>query len=172
MRSGYNHLRETLAANTRDDKEQIASAFVSARQLQRTTILLMVGIGLASLGVLVALSRMIVGTLARSLSRAVEAAERLSRGDMTARIEVDSNDEIGQLQRATLTMTQSLSQVIADVRAAATTVAASAFQISASSQALSQGTSEQAASVEETTSSLEEMSASIGQNAENSRQTE
>jgi methyl-accepting chemotaxis protein len=102
----------------------------------------------------------------------VGVAKRVAEGDLTQRIEASNDDEIGELQRAMRAMSENLARVIGEVRAAAGGIASAAGQVSATSSVLSQGTGEQAASVEETTSSLEEMSASIGQNAENSRQTE
>ncbi|MGZ5442480.1 MAG: methyl-accepting chemotaxis protein [Thermoanaerobaculia bacterium] len=97
---------------------------------------------------------------------------RIAGGDMTASLDVNTGDELGELSNLANTMRQKLSGVISDVIAAAATMTSSAVEISQSAQALSQGTSQQAASVEETTSSLEQMSASIGQNAQNSRETE
>jgi methyl-accepting chemotaxis protein len=97
---------------------------------------------------------------------------RIASGDMTASLDVNTGDELGELSTLANTMRQKLSSVISDVIAAATTMTSSAVEISQSAQALSQGTSQQAASVEETTSSLEQMSASISQNAQNSRETE
>jgi methyl-accepting chemotaxis protein len=97
-------------------------------------------------------------------------AEQIAAGNLT--VEVRPRSEHDALANALTSMVAKLSQVIENVRGAATSLAPAAAQVSSSSQALSQGTSEQAASVEETTSSLEQMNASITQNAENSRQME
>ncbi|HET8541157.1 MAG TPA: methyl-accepting chemotaxis protein [Anaeromyxobacter sp.] len=120
----------------------------------------------------IAVSFAITRSITAPLGAAVQAAERVAKGDLREAIAVTSKDEVGQLQVAMREMGDKLAQVIGEVRSGADALAGAAAQVSATSQTLSQGTGEQAASVEETTSSLEEMSASITQNAENSRQTE
>ena len=108
----------------------------------------------------------------RRLARAVEAADRVARGDLRDAVEAHGSDEIADLQAAVGGMTRKLAGIIAEVRGGAEALSSASAEVSATAQTLSQGTGEQAASVEETTSSLEEMTASITQNAENSRQTE
>jgi methyl-accepting chemotaxis protein len=110
--------------------------------------------------------------ITRRLGGAVDAAERIARGDLRHVPAPSGDDEIALLQRAMAAMVEKLGEVIGEVRSGAEALTGASQQVSATSQALSQGTGEQAASVEETTSSLEEMSASITQNAESSRQTE
>jgi methyl-accepting chemotaxis protein len=129
-------------------------------------------ISLAALLALAVVSYLIARSITGPLAQAVDVANQIAEGDVTARITVDARDETGQLLAAMKKMSEKLSQTIGEVREGANALSSAATQVSASSQSLSQGTSEQAASVEETTSSLEEMNASITQNAENSRQTE
>jgi methyl-accepting chemotaxis protein len=121
-----------------------------------------------SLGVGFFFTRSITGPIAQ----VVHAAERIARGDLRTPPQVTGGAETGKLQGSMREMSDRLTHVIAEVRAASSALASASQQMSSTSAALAQGTSEQAASIEETTSSLEEMSASITQNAENSRQTE
>ena len=93
-------------------------------------------------------------------------------GDLTKRITIDSQDEVGQMASSFNQFVQKLEEIITEVRTSCDGIAGAASQVAASASSLSQGTSEQAASIEETTSSLEQMNASIAQNAENSRQME
>ena len=93
-------------------------------------------------------------------------------GDLTKRVAVSSEDEIGTMIGSFNNFLNKLEKVIAEVSSGSANISSASQQVAASSSSLSQGTSEQAASVEETTSSLEEMSASITQNAENSRRME
>jgi methyl-accepting chemotaxis protein len=106
------------------------------------------------------------------LVQVIRAAENIANGDLRDEIAVTSEDETGKLQTSMKKMSESLSQMITEVRMGATALSSASSQVASSAQSISQGTSEQAASVEETTASLEEMGASIGQNAENSRQME
>ncbi|MGB8930721.1 MAG: methyl-accepting chemotaxis protein, partial [Anaeromyxobacteraceae bacterium] len=124
----------------------------------------------------VLLAALIAGLVTRSITvpvmKVVTLTDKIAGGDLRENIVVERGDEIGQLQASIRAMTEKLQQVIGEVRTGADALSMAAGQVSSTSQVLSQGTGEQAASVEETTSSLEEMGASIGQNAENSRQTE
>ena len=93
-------------------------------------------------------------------------------GDLTKRIEIISQDEVGEMANSFNQFVKKLEEIISEVRTSSDGIASAASQVAASASSLSQGTSEQAASIEETTSSLEQMSASIAQNADNSRQME
>jgi len=108
----------------------------------------------------------------RPLLAVVTRAEQAAKGDLTVRVEVATQDELGQMGSALNRMLTSFRDLMTQVQQTTQQAASASAQVSASAQTLSQGTSEQAASVEETSASLEQMSASITQNAENSRQME
>lgn len=109
---------------------------------------------------------------ARPVLRMKEFAASVAEGDLTATIDVERNDEIGQLTQALKKMVEGLRGLVLQVQSASEGMVTASSQVSSSAQGLSQGTSEQAATVEETTSSLQQMNASITQNAENSRHME
>jgi methyl-accepting chemotaxis protein len=111
-------------------------------------------------------------SITRPLNVAVGVANQLAEGDMTARIEVNSTDETGQLLSAMQNMVEKLSQIIGEVRGAADNLTSASEEVSSTAQSMSQASSEQAASVEETSASIEQMSASINQNAENAKITD
>jgi methyl-accepting chemotaxis protein len=69
-------------------------------------------------------------------------------------------------------MLGSLRGIVAEVDAAAASLAAGSEELSGSATSVSDGTSEQSASAQETTSSMEQMSASIQQNVDNARETD
>jgi methyl-accepting chemotaxis protein len=139
----------------------------------------MIGVLLLSIIIGVAVARWVIGTIEKGLSKAIDVSRRLSEGDMTVAIDIDNQDEIGDLLEAMRSMVQRLKGIIADVNEAANNVAvgsesmsASAQQLSSTSQSVSQGAEEQAASAEESSSSMEQMAANIRQNADNALQTE
>ncbi|HEU4388577.1 MAG TPA: methyl-accepting chemotaxis protein, partial [Blastocatellia bacterium] len=168
----YNQINETLQSKTERDKAEIAAAFASTRANQRTATITISVIILLCVSLLVVASLLLTHALTQPLGEAVRVANELARGDLTSRIHVASNDEIGQLMFAMNEMSEKLRQVIGDVRSGAVALTSAGAQVSATSQSLSQGTSQQAASVEETTASLEQVGASVSQNAENSSRTE
>jgi len=110
--------------------------------------------------------------VARPLAKITEVTKRLSEGDLSVRIEVATQDEIGQLSVSMKNMVEKLSQIITDVRSAADNLSSASEEVSATAQSLSQSSSEQAASVEETSASIEQMSASINQNTDNAKVTD
>ncbi len=106
----------------------------------------------------------------RNLGLLSEMFERMRGGDLTARVEITSRDEIAGLAEAANGMAGQTQEVLTKVAAAATSVAAAAQQLAAGSEQLSSGAQEQASSLEETAASLEEMTSTVKQNADNARQ--
>ena len=106
----------------------------------------------------------------RPLARAVRIAQTIASGDLTDRIESQSNDEVGQLMQAMSDMNQSLYRSISQVRTSADAIATASAQIAAGNQDLSVRTEQQASSLEETASSMEEITSTVRQNGDNARQ--
>jgi len=96
----------------------------------------------------------------------------LSNGDLTKKIKIRKNDEIGVLVESLNNMTDNLKTIVNNVRRTSENVAFGSNELSASSQNLAQGATEQASAAEEISSAMEEMSASIKKNTENSQETE
>jgi methyl-accepting chemotaxis protein len=135
-----------------------------------TSIVIILGI------IVIALLVFIVVLFARQLSRqlnmGIAFAVKMSQGDLSATIDLDQQDEVGQLALALTNMAGELRRIVTDVRKAAINVNSGSNQISETSQRMSQGASEQASSTEEVSASIEEMASNIEQNSENSYKTE
>jgi methyl-accepting chemotaxis protein len=137
--------------------------------LARNIMLALTAIALAlAAGIAFWVTRSITGPL----NIAVNVSNQLAEGDLTAKIEVTSKDETGQLLAAMQNMVGKLSQIVTEVRSASDNLSSASEEVSATAQSISQATSEQAASVEETSASVEQMSASINQNTENAKVTD
>nr|WP_321404793.1 methyl-accepting chemotaxis protein [uncultured Desulfobacter sp.] len=108
----------------------------------------------------------------RPLSAGIDVANKLAQGDLNLNIESNSDDEIGQLQKAMKHMVISLSDIVDEVQSAVSNVAAGSQELSATSEQMSQGATEQAASAEEASAAMEQMSGNIRQNADNAQHTE
>ncbi len=172
MSSKYNAIKDKLQANTTRDKDTITKAFDESRDAQRRSLTVITLATLVCLIPMIVLSWRLTKAVTQPLLQAVHIAEDIASGNLSSGIEVTTEDETGKLQAAMKKMSESLSQIIAEVRTGATALSSAAAQVSASAQSISQGTSGQAASVEETSSSLQQMEATIGKNAENSLQME
>lgn len=92
------------------------------------------------------------------------------QGDLTRRMVVQSQHEIGELARHFNTFAGALHDIISQARHTADSVAAATQQFSAATHQLTIGTQQQASSLEETAASMEEMTATVRQNADNARQ--
>ena len=106
------------------------------------------------------------------ITTAASHAERIARGDLTAKIEATSRDEAGQLLDAFARMNEGLARVVTQVRSAAEAVVDASGEVAAGMTDLSQRTEEQASSLEETAASMEQLSGTVRQNAENAQEAD
>ncbi|MCQ2235650.1 MAG: methyl-accepting chemotaxis protein [Bacteroidales bacterium] len=111
-------------------------------------------------------------TIVVPLKKGVEFAKAIGNGDLTATIEVKSDDEIGQLSKALIDMASNLKNIVVSIEQNANDLVDSGESLKSSSLKLSKGASEQAASAEEVSTAIEEMVANIDQNTENAIATE
>ncbi|MDA8141762.1 MAG: methyl-accepting chemotaxis protein [Desulfobacteraceae bacterium] len=111
-------------------------------------------------------------TVTRPIQKAVQVADRLAEGDLTAEIHVESQDETGQMLTAMKRMVAKLKEVVGEILSASEKVAAKSRQMSTHSAEMSRGAQGQAAAAQEASSSMEQMAANIKQNADNAIQTE
>ena len=138
----------------------------------RQTLLICLGLGFAALFLGIFVAAYLARGITRPLNQAVAVANKLAEGDLTARIEITSRDETGQLLAAMQHMVVQLARIIGEVRGTANGISSASEQVSATAQSLSQSSSVQAASVEETSASIEQMSASVNQNTDNAKVTD
>jgi methyl-accepting chemotaxis protein len=129
-------------------------------------VLLVVGLLLS-----VFIGFMLIRGISRSLFAMQQFADSLAKGDLTARIDLDQNDEIAILAQSMTGMRDQLSSVVQQVRTNSDALGSASHEISATAQSISQSATEQASGVEETTASIEELSASVKQNADNAKVT-
>ena len=116
------------------------------------------------------ISVLITRSITRPINEAVKIAQTVASGDLTARIEVRSTDETGQLLQALKDMNESLVRIVGEIRTGTDTIATASAQIASGNQDLSSRTEEQASSLEETASSMEELTSTVRQNGDNANQ--
>ncbi|GHG89839.1 methyl-accepting chemotaxis protein [Comamonas sp. JC664] len=111
------------------------------------------------------LSRRVV----RPVQELAQAARRVARGDLDARVAVRSADEVGQLSAAFNTMVGGLHEVVRALVEAAGATALDAERIRTSADALSVATREQSDSLQRAAETVQGMSARVSQGAETAR---
>lgn len=104
------------------------------------------------------------------LNYAVEIAQAIANGDLRQRVDVNSENETGQLLIALREMNASLINTVSQVRRGTDTIALGSEEIARGNLDLSSRTEEQASSLEETASAMEELTSTVKQNADNASQ--
>ena len=122
------------------------------------------------LGIIISIS--ITRGIVKPMVRSVHFAEIVAKGDLTHRVDLNQNDEVGQLAKALNTMADNLSQVISGIQQASEQVAASAEELSAASQNMANATTDQATSLDKTSSAIIELTTSIQESAESAVETD
>ena len=128
-------------------------------------------IGSIALGVAVGavMGYWLLGAILKPLRKAIEVAEAVAAGDLTQRIDVTSNDEMGQLTAALKRMNDSLATIVTKVRQGTETITVASGEIASGNADLSSRTETQASSLEETASSMEELTSTVQHNTESAR---
>ena len=130
-------------------------------------ITLIIGAIAILIGILV--SVYITRQITRPVLHNLALAERIASGDLSSRIEVDRDDELGKLTAAMSKMNDRLRGMIGDVRTSVSSVSRAATTIATGNSDLSSRTEQQAAAVVQTAASMEQLTATVKNNADNAR---
>ncbi|BBR60717.1 MULTISPECIES: methyl-accepting chemotaxis protein [Enterobacteriaceae] len=125
---------------------------------------------IAVLAVIVSVWLGVRKTLIAPLNRLIDSIRHIAGGDLVKRIDVESDNEMGQLAHSLRHMQGELARTVGEVRQGADAIYSGASEIAMGNNDLSSRTEQQAASLEETAASMEELTATVKQNAENARQ--
>jgi methyl-accepting chemotaxis protein len=159
------NLRNAAIAHT----NRVSDSFIKSVNLSAIIQLIVV---LFSLVFSIFIGFYISKLITQPLLKGIDFAQKMAKGDLTAKIDINQKDEIGILAFHLQEMNNKLRDVIAYVSTTSTNLASASLELSSSSQLVSQGASEQAASAEEVSAAIEQMTATIQQNKENAKKTE
>ena len=157
---GLATIKEELVRKAASDS---AATYTWSRTLLIALIVVGVLLGLA-------LGFVLARVITTALVKVVTSAQQAATGDLTVRVALDTQDELGQMGQALNQMLEKFETTMSQVQQAAHQTASAAQQLASGSAQLSSGAQEQASSLEETAASLEEMTATVKQNADNARQ--
>ncbi len=108
----------------------------------------------------------------RPLLKINDLINRMSQGDLSGKSDVQSKDELGELSSAYNLMVDRLTEIVDGIQNSAGQIENGTSEIAKSAMGISQGATEQASSLEEISSVVEEITGSIGQNTDNSVNTD
>ena len=154
------NLQLTIARET--SEESIAS-------MHTMMIVMGISVVLVFIGCITA-AHMLISKITTHLDHAVELAERVAQGDLTAEIHSDSQDETGRLLGALAAMNQNLVKIVRQIRDSSESIVTGASQIATGNDDLSQRTEEQASNLQRTAASMEQLTATVRQNSDNATQ--
>nr|WP_321452747.1 methyl-accepting chemotaxis protein [uncultured Carboxylicivirga sp.] len=113
----------------------------------------------------------IARTITNRLDKAVTHARKISNGDLTSTIAIDSKDELAELGSSLNQMSSVLKSTVTEITSTIEVVNNTNSELSLISKNIAHGANEQAASLEEISSSMEEMNSTVQQNAHNAQKT-
>ncbi len=163
MTDQYNSIRDALASGVERDRAAVADGFAAARRAQTVVSLTIVAVTVVGGAVLIGLTILLLRTILPSMQEFSSGFARMRGGNFRTKLEVPSNDEIGQLCEQANAMMEELGQLIGSVMTTAETVARAAEEMSASAAQLQQGAETQSSASEQTSSAMVEMATQIEQ---------
>jgi methyl-accepting chemotaxis protein len=147
--------------STKNASEMIHAAEVTARK--KTTLLVsLVGTGCGAI-ILLSIGALVVFLVTRPISRVGDRLEDIAQGegDLTVRLDIRTQDEIGNLSKWFNIFIEKLEQIIRQFAANANEVSIASNQLSSISQQMSNGSSELSEKSNTVSTAAEEMSANM-----------
>ena len=162
-----NHLQRLIDINNKG--ADISSNLAEGQYQSANVAIIAVSILAALLTILLAwtLTRSIVSPLAR----AVRAADEISGGNLTKRIEIDGKDEPARLLGALVVMQQNLRKTIEQIASSSTQLASAAEELTAVNEETSNNLKKQNLEIVQAATAVNEMTAAVEEVARNAIST-
>lgn len=148
-------------------RRELAQAKAAAQPVAYGVVVLLMALALVLALVMAALNRRM---LTIPLLRAMNIAKVIAGGDLTQRIDVDSNDELGQVLQAVKMMQARLQTVIGRIAEFTDSLAQSASTVSETALLSSEGMAEQRTETDMVATAMNEMSAAVQEVAAHAQQ--
>jgi len=139
--------------------------------VDRGNLVMIIAIAITTI-ICIILIRIMSRSTTKPIESAVDSLTRISEGDLTHKVKVESQDEFGQMSEKINVMIDNLRNVVHNIEEGSSAIYESSQEMARTSQIMSDGAGQQAASAEQVSSSVEQMNAQINQNSENAQETE
>ena len=163
--SDLKQLKQKQNGKVQDARKAMNSSFTTSQILVTVAGILLIVIALAS-------AFFTIISIVTPLRKGVDFAKSLGSGDLMTTVDINQEDEVGELADSLREMVAKIREIIVQIIEGAEKIGSTGEALSSRSQQLSQGATDQASSTEEVSSSMEEMVSNIQQNTENAQQTE
>ena len=164
-----NNSTRQLAEKYRSKSNELLSSMSFTYSFFAALVIIM---SLVIIAIAIFVAWLLINSIIAPLKKGVAFAQAIGNGELTATVDVDQNDEIGQLADALRDMANNLKRIVITIKTNSANLVDSSKVLKESSMQLSKGSADQAASAEEVSTSIEEMVANIDQNTDNAVQTE
>lgn len=169
---GYNHHRmQQQIVQARENAQHNLLEMKNAKDESLSSLIVS---QIALTGLVILLTVLVIAIIAhlvtRPLHHAIEVANKIAEGDLSAEIKVKSKDETGQLLTAMNTMVSNLNKMINEIGHATTQLGGTAGQMSSMTELTSSGAIQQQAETNQLANAVVEMSASAREVVNNSTQ--
>jgi methyl-accepting chemotaxis protein len=138
-------------------------AALAAKQTYRKTQIVMIVLGAVAMLLGIAVAYFTTRSITTPLNTAVDLANKISKGDLTSRINVTGDDELGKLLHALREMNLNLSNIISGVKDASNHVAKSSATLSGTAGQVGIRAETQVEQVMQVGAAMEEMAVSISE---------
>jgi len=169
--AGLAHQFEAAVKDIADVKEKLGQkSYEESDALYhslRSTLIAVLGV---SVVLCLSIGYFIAQLIAKPLVATLATLEKVADGDLTAAVEVNSEDEVGTMAQSLNRTIEEMRRALTEVRTSAENMAGSSQELASASEELASGAQEQASSLEETTATLEEITSTVKQNADNAKQ--
>ena len=152
--------------------QETAEAFQPIFALRMTFIIMsiVIGGGVLVLALYVSRGGFFTRNITRPLRDMLQAMAEISEGDLTQRLAVRNNDEIGELAHSFNTSMDKLQTILGEAKRVSEHTTLASKHLATAAEELSTGAQQQASSLEETAASLEEMTSTVQHSADNTRE--
>ncbi|WP_396268292.1 methyl-accepting chemotaxis protein [Ideonella sp.] len=157
------------AAVAQIEKDSAAESAAMVAQSRRTTAIV-AALALLATGAAVALAVVFQRRSIAELQRARHLAAAVAEGDLTQRIETQSNDEIGELITTLAQMQDKLRALVTEIRVSADSIQTASAEVATGNQDLSGRTEVTASNLQQAASSMEQLTGTVAQSADSASQ--
>ena len=145
------------------------SALQAAGQIAPSTMGWLVGAVVVGVLVSGVMAFSVMRSIKSPIDEAVDVAERIADGDLTAEVDVRGDDELARLQRAVATMQDRLRSMVGSLRETTDSISTASTQIAAGNTDLSHRTEQTAGSLQQTASSMQQITSTVRDTAVSAR---
>ncbi|MBN2102899.1 methyl-accepting chemotaxis protein [bacterium] len=173
MNKRYENLKIGIEQDRDIFENEMNMNFKKMEKNNNVSFFIMVGLIIISMTTIGIVNYHITNTITRNLNEMVNMMKAIAKGegDLTKRLTVYSNDELGDLANWFNLFVEKLHAIISQVRLNTNHVSSAASTISATAIQMAAGSEEHNTQAGEVSASVEEMTASIMQNSKNAGET-